>query len=141
MSVPAEALRGSCLCGAVAFAITTTPRGMGNCHCSMCRKHHGTAFATFIEVAAEGFQVLRGAEYIRCFRSSPNVERRYCANCGGKLLFVAHEVPELLWVAAGALDDDPGLKPGYHIFVGSKAPWYEIRDQLPQHEAYPSAET
>ncbi len=137
MSAPAEDLRGSCLCGAVGFVLTTPPLAMGNCHCGRCRKHHGTAFATFVEIAREGFQLLRGAEQIRSFASSPGVERRFCAHCGSKLLFVMHDYPHRLWVAAGALDDEPALQPEYHIFVGSKASWFVIDDELPQHVAYP----
>jgi hypothetical protein len=137
MSAPAEALRGSCLCGAVGFVLTRPPRAMGNCHCGQCRKHHGTAFATYLEVASADFELLRGAQQVRAFASSPGVERRFCAVCGSKLLFVMHACPSLLWVAAGALDDEPAMKPTYHIFVGSKAPWFVIHDELPQHEAYP----
>jgi hypothetical protein len=40
-------------------------------------------------------------------------------------------------VPAGSLDDDPGARGKIHIFVGSKASWYEIADDLPQHDAYP----
>jgi hypothetical protein len=29
------------------------------------------------------------------------------------------------------------VRPGEHIFVGSKAPWYEIVGALPQHEEWP----
>ena len=28
----------------------------------------------------------------------------------------------------------------YHQFVGSKAPWYEILDDLPQHDTRPAAD-
>lgn len=34
------------------------------------------------------------------------------------------------------LVDEPALKPTAHIFVDSKAPWHEIRDDLPQHDEY-----
>jgi len=37
----------------------------------------------------------------------------------------------------GTLAEDPAIRPSAHIFVGSKAPWYEITDDLPQHEAFP----
>ncbi len=39
-------------------------------------------------------------------------------------------------VPAGLLDHDPGVKPALHIFVGSKAPWWEITDDLPQFEKW-----
>jgi hypothetical protein len=35
------------------------------------------------------------------------------------------------------LDQDPGVQPQMNIFVGSKAPWYEITDGLPQYEEWP----
>jgi predicted amidohydrolase len=37
----------------------------------------------------------------------------------------------------GTLDDDPGIRPSCHVFVGSKAPWVEIGDQLPQFDTFP----
>jgi hypothetical protein len=36
-------------------------------------------------------------------------------------------------LALGCLDADPGIRPTYHMFVGSKAPWHEIVDALPQY--------
>jgi hypothetical protein len=37
------------------------------------------------------------------------------------------------------LDDDPLVKPGMHIFVGSKAPWFEITDDSPRYNERPEA--
>jgi hypothetical protein len=34
------------------------------------------------------------------------------------------------------LDDDPPVRPACHVFVGSKAPWFEITDDLPQYPEY-----
>jgi hypothetical protein len=38
----------------------------------------------------------------------------------------------------GSLDDDPGIPVASHIFVGSKAPWYDITDGTRQWEALPA---
>jgi hypothetical protein len=35
-------------------------------------------------------------------------------------------------IPAGALDVDPGVRPVVHIHTSSKAPWYDITDDLPQ---------
>ena len=40
-------------------------------------------------------------------------------------------------VPYGSLTDGPTLKPTAHMFVGSKAPWFEILDDLPQYDEYP----
>ena len=36
----------------------------------------------------------------------------------------------------GSLVDAPSHPADEHIFVGSKAPWFEITDDLPQYEEY-----
>jgi hypothetical protein len=68
------------------------------------------------------------------------VERVFCPVCGSNLLFVFKGMPDKLWIAAGSLDDDPGLRPRSHIFVGSKAPWHEISDELPSFDELPPME-
>ena len=50
--------------------------------------------------------------------------------CGG----VRYEITGPL---SGALDDDPGVKPKFHVFVATKAPWFEIADELPQFPELP----
>lgn len=137
MNASADVLRGSCLCGAVKFEITTPLITMGNCHCANCQKQHGTAFATYCQTDKAGFKVLQGRDHIRRYASSEFAERGFCDTCGTKLTFTIRELPERIWIAAGALDDDPGMVPGYHIFVGSRAPWYEITDDVPQYVGYP----
>ena len=137
MNVSSKTLNGSCLCGAVRFEITSPVLSMGNCHCAMCRKQHGTAFSTYCQIEKSGLQILEGESHIQSYASSDSAERRFCASCGTKLTFTYHEAPDRIWIAAGALDDDPGMTPEYHIFVGSKAPWYEISDEVPQHQGYP----
>ncbi len=44
---------------------------------------------------------------------------------------------KLSWVSLGTIIGDPKLRPEAHIFVGSKAPWYEITDDLPQFDEWP----
>src|SRR5437667_2060040 len=125
---------GSCLCGDVAFELVPGD-WMGHCHCSMCRKAHGAAFATHVSTEATAFPWLRGAERVRRYESSPGAFRPFCERCGSK-------VPEppasgQVLVPAGLLDDDPQIRPRMHIFVASKAPWHEIADSLPRFDAYP----
>jgi hypothetical protein len=133
-------VRGSCLCGAVAYTITSPIEEMHHCHCSRCRKHHGAAFATYAQVARDGFAFTRGAGLVKGHRSSEQVERTFCGACGSNLQFLLDALPAVLWVAVGSLDDEPDRKPEAHIFVGSKAPWHEITDGLPRFAGYPPQE-
>jgi len=135
----AEMIRASCLCGDVRFEIGGSVSGVSHCHCSMCRKVHGAAFGTYAAVQAADFRVVAGADQIARYRSSDGVVRTFCARCGSTLQWLREAKPEIVDVALGILDDDPPVRPSRHIFVGSKAPWHEITDPLPQHDTYPGA--
>lgn len=127
-------IRSSCLCGDVTWEIDTPLELMSHCHCSRCRKTHGVAFATYAAVAESGLR-LDGRESITRWESSPGFERCFCRRCGS--VVPGNPIDGRFFVPAGNLHDDPGVRPLAHIFVGSKAPWWEIRDSLPQFEAYP----
>lgn len=128
---------GSCLCGTVRYEIRGRVRDLSNCHCSMCRKAHGASFSTYAHVDPGDFAYLQGEDSVVRFRSSPEVERTFCGRCGSNLTFRFEGMPASLWVAAGSLDDDPGVRTAFHIFAASKAPWVEIVDALPQYPEYP----
>jgi len=131
----ADTVRGSCLCGAVSWDAGRPFELMSHCHCSRCRKAHATAFATYVLAPAPGFR-LHGREHVRSFQSSPTLSRPFCSRCGSVVPDAA-EWEGRVMMPAGVLDDDPGVRPLAHIFVGSKAPWWQIRDAVPQWEAFP----
>jgi uncharacterized protein YndB with AHSA1/START domain len=128
-------LDGSCLCGGVRYAIDGPLPGAGNCHCSRCRKSHGAAFASWTFVAPAQFRWTEGENLLTRYASSPGLERLFCSRCGSPLA-VAHD-GEIREVVLASIDGDPGVRPGEHIFTGSKAPWHQITDTLPQHIEWP----
>jgi hypothetical protein len=102
----------------------------------MCRKSHGAAFSTFARCTARELAVVTGAEHVRAYRSSKPIERTFCTTCGARLTVRFDGMPDAVWVSLATLDDDPGVRPGVHMFVASKAPWDEINDALPQFPEY-----
>lgn len=130
-------IRGSCLCGNVRYEIRGPVRLMTNCHCSQCRKEHGAAFATYARVHYDEFKWVSGEGDIASYGSSPGVRRTFCRQCGSTLQFIRESRRESFGLAAGTFDDDPGVRASLNIFVGSKAPWFDITDGLPQHEERP----
>ncbi|PAU51207.1 ribulose phosphate epimerase [Pseudomonas sp. PIC25] len=123
---------GSCLCGSVKYRIDAPIASLTHCHCSMCRKAHGAAFATYAGVPLDAFHITEGKDQLGVYHSSVHVTRTFCKNCGATLQFVDNRENEL-GIAAGTLDSPLGVPEQSHIFVDSKADWYEIRDGLPQH--------
>lgn len=127
-------IRGSCLCGAVRFEIDKV-RALTHCHCTNCRKLTGAAFATYAHVDANKFRFVSGEDMVMEYESSPGSFRKRCKVCGcltpGKASYL-----QTVSIAAGLLDDDPGVRPMLHVFTSSRAPWWEIHDGLPHHEKW-----
>jgi hypothetical protein len=127
-------LRGSCLCGGVRYEVSGELSPATHCHCSQCRKASGTSFATNASVAADAFRFVEGEDLVGEWESSPGQFRRFCTRCGSPLVKRYAEKPELLRLRLGTLDTDPEVTVAGHFFVGSKAPWLEIADDLPQYD-------
>jgi hypothetical protein len=123
---------GSCLCGGVRYEIDGPFGKVVNCHCSMCRKATGAAFRTRAAVPSRSFHWLSGRDLISEYRSSPGETRTFCRICGATLATFFRDNPDEIGLPLGTLDDDPEVRPSAHVFVGSKAPWFEITDGLPQ---------
>jgi len=102
----------------------------------MCRKFHGAAFRTRATVRSADFHTLKGQELIRFYESSPGKHKGFCSTCGSNLYTKFDANPEILSFPLGTLDTDPGVKPARHVFVASKAPWFDITDDLPQQAEY-----
>ena len=132
MTRPLATWRGSCHCGAVAFEIEKPVDAWHNCHCSRCRRGRGGAHASNLFLDARRFRWVSGESGIDAYKV-PEAERftqSFCRTCGSK----TPRVNPLGYVSipAGSLDDDPGSRPERHIYAASKAPWFEIEDDLPQ---------
>jgi hypothetical protein len=124
-------LNGKCLCGAVHYTVSDEFLYAANCHCSNCRRTTGSAFKPFAGIEREKFSVAGGADQLMVYGDSTGHDA-HCAKCGS-LLYSLVRNGAYVHVAMGTLIDDPSIRPSKHIFVGSKAPWYTITDDLPQY--------
>jgi hypothetical protein len=127
-------LNGKCECGAVRYRVPDEFLYAANCHCSNCRAGTGSAFKPFAGIQREKLEVTDGADTLLVWGDDMGNHTR-CAVCGSLLYSVVRE-GAYVHVALGSLVDAPSIRPTEHIFVGSKAPWFEITDDLPQHEEY-----
>jgi hypothetical protein len=128
-------VRGSCFCGGIRFEADRVPL-ITTCHCSKCRKSRGAAFSVTACVPIHEFRFLRGEDLIQSYQPpSGGYSPVFCRVCGSSAPWVVQE-RRLVLVPAGLLDDDPGVRPALHMFVGSRAPWWEITDDLPQFEEW-----
>jgi hypothetical protein len=128
-------LTGSCLCGAVRFTVNGKLGPVIHCHCGTCRKAQGAAFMTSAPVRRKYFALVAGADSVTAYESSPGKQRCFCRTCGSPLWSTREDTPDILRLRLGLLDGDPSRRPAAHIWVGDKAPWCEITDDLPRSAA------
>jgi len=123
-----EPLQGSCLCGGVGFELTPPFRRANYCHCPRCRKRSVSHALAQGRVAVERFRLLQGEELVWVYRPIAGAAKAFCSVRGSSLFGGTWpDAPEVS-IRLGALDGDPGIRPQYRSFVGSKAPWDELPD-------------
>lgn len=129
-------LRGRCGCRAVEYEVADEFVNAFNCHCSNCRATTGAAFLPWGEIEREKLTVTKGAGALRVIGDPDGIHEARCGECWSLLYWTARD-GAFVRIPYGTLVDEPALKPTAHMFVGSKASWYEITDDLPQHDEYP----
>jgi hypothetical protein len=129
-------VRGSCLCGAVRYELALPFETVHNCHCSRCRKARAAAHTTNGFTPVDALRFVAGEDRLVTYRlpEARFFSQVFCATCGSGMPRADHG-RGIAVVPLGSLDDDPGSGAVDHIFVGSKAPWYTIADELPRFEA------
>jgi len=125
-------LAGACGCGAVRYEVVDAFLYAANCHCSRCRAATGTAFKSFAGIERQKLAIICGQDTLLVVGEENENDTR-CGACGA-LLFSVVRGGDFVHVAMGSLVDVPSIRPTEHIYVGSKAPWFEITDDLLQHE-------
>ena len=125
-------LEGSCLCGTVKYEVHAAPALMYHCHCVTCRRASGASFATNMLVSTDAFMVVGGREILSSYESSPGKRRYFCSGCGSPIYSHGESTRHFVSVRCGTLRTDPGIRPSYHSYVASGAPWTVIGDDLPQ---------
>lgn len=124
-------LEGSCLCGAVAYEVDAPLGPIIHCHCTTCRKAHGSAFSSLSSVPRAAFRWTRGEELLSGFESSPGKTRHFCTRCGSQIIAERAGQPNVL-LRMGCLDTPVADTPKLHIWRSDAASWYDPKVTLPE---------
>lgn len=132
-------VHGQCECGSVAYEVSAPAQELYHCHCSRCRRLHGSLFATYAYVRRSDIDISQGADNLSVYRS-PLAHWHFCRSCGCHL-FAEHEHnPGVMWYMPATLDD--GDTPRHpqgsekHIFVASRSSIETIDDRIPKYDEY-----
>jgi hypothetical protein len=135
-SAQPKTLAGKCYCGTVHYAVADAFHYALNCHCSNCRRTTGSAFKPFAGIERGKLSITQGADDLLIYGERPDkAHDAHCRRCGSLLYSLVRD-GEWAHIALGSLVDAPSIRPTAHIFVGSKAPWFTITDDLPQYEGH-----
>jgi hypothetical protein len=126
---------GRCYCGKIRFAVTGPVRNLCICHCESCRRAAGAAFVAWGTVTSDQFRILSGEAAV--VKTSADVERTFCANCGSSLTYRHGQLAGEVDFTLVSLDDPSPWAPQMHIWVQDKLPWVRLDDGLPQFQTLP----
>ncbi len=129
-------LHGRCSCGEICFTVEDSFDYAFYCHCSRCRARTGSAFAAIAGASIDKLQVTIGNKHLLIEGECSDGYGARCSRCYA-FLFAAVRSRQYVHVSLGVIAGTPSRLPDHHIYVGSKAPWYQISDALPQYDELP----
>ncbi len=124
--------RGQCLCGEVEYIARGEPIWTGYCHCQSCRRHTGSAVASFAGYRPGCVELTKSPP--RKYQSSPGVSRRFCDRCGTPISYEADRFPNEIHLFVGTMDEPEKFSPQFHVFCAEQISWLEVNDALPRYE-------
>lgn len=127
---------GGCLCGQVRYTMSADPQMCVTCHCKNCQKQAGSALSIIIGVAEDAVEYTGEVKtYNDTGDSGATVRRQFCPECGSPV-FTRLEMPGLMFIKAGTLDDTSELQPALHCYTKSKQNWVDL-GEIPGFETVP----
>ncbi len=126
------AAKGSCVCGAVRWAVRPPYRFFQYCHCSRCRKRTGSAHAANLAVLDGQLDWLEGESKVTRYElpSAKSWCNSFCSLCGSAAPWKTRNGKAFI-VPAGGLDDPPEGQPLRNVHFASRASWYAHAAELP----------
>jgi hypothetical protein len=126
-----SAHEGGCLCGAVRYRFSATPRVTSLCHCRSCRRAAGAPSVAWVILDAAALEFTAGAPTPH--RSSPAVTRQFCGRCGTPLTYQNDASPGSIDITTASLDDPDAFPPSREIWLDHKIAWETLNPSLPHY--------
>jgi len=129
-------VKGRCLCGDIEFEIELIPDQVYSCHCSICQRSHGAAFATQALAKGNSLTFVSGKEKLAEYFSGGGF-RAFCSNCGSRLMNYAKNKDDYLSVAVSCLENKNELGPVANVCIETKLDWHQPASNIPSYEGIP----
>lgn len=122
---------GTCLCGAVRFAVPMPALWVAHCHCTRCQRAHGAAFVTWVGTTESEAVIDDPDAALRWHAAQGRGQRGFCSHCGSPMFFKADRWPGELHVARALFSSEVRPAPQMHAFHDTQVPWVTLGDDLP----------
>jgi hypothetical protein len=130
---------GSCQCGNVKYEVTEAPLTTVACHCKDCQKLSTSAFSLTMILNRSGFKILSGElkRWKRPTAAGGTAVCWFCPNCGNRIFHENPEMPNLIRLKPGTLEDTSVLEPQAHVWTCREQRWLSRFTDLPKFERQP----
>lgn len=123
---------GACLCGTIRFSVALPTLFCAHCHCSMCRRSHGSGYVTWFAVPRGQLDLEAGGESLVRYPSSDHGVRSFCARCGSSLFCESTRHPDQVDIVLANMEAPIDRLPQVHVYFDDRAPWVIAEDGLPR---------
>lgn len=128
-------MKGSCHCGAIKYEVDRLEMPFAHCHCETCQKTQAAVWSTSIRVQPDAMRFITGEALLTDYQSSPDKIRRFCSACGCHI--VAIKEGQQGWILrAATLDEDPGVRPAFHIWCSHDRPWLASDSTMDRYDEW-----
>lgn len=116
----------SCLCGGIKFNIHQDIDKIFICHCKQCQKAQGSAFVAIAVIETKNIAFIQGEHLIAAYSTVPEKKRVFCKNCASPLYSAREDLPKVVRLRVGVINEDLNAKVFSHAFTSYKAVWFDI---------------
>lgn len=129
-----EVIDGQCLCGKVNFQVSLPAKWCAHCHCTRCRKSHGSGFVTWFGVKKHQFVLTGGEKYLKWYNSSKKSRYGFCSNCGSSMLFRSSKWDDEIHITLSNVNQGIGINPQSHVYFDTHVDWLIFNDDLKRYD-------
>ena len=132
-----QKIKGSCLCGAVAFEVVNAFEKLFMCSCDQCRQISGSAFASNLFVRIDGFDWQDGAGDIVSYKvPGRDISKSFCRVCGSGVPYANSDSTKMV-VPAGSLSDPVHVIKRIRIFASEQPSWASDLEHVSTYAKFP----
>ena len=126
-------IKGSCHCGSVNWECDPPIKTVVKCHCSMCRKLHGSDHSTYVIVPKEQFSLTKGKGLVMSYQATEKSYKNFCSICGTPIyLLNGKHFPNEFVLPLGIIENYTNeLAPQIQVYTSEKPAWVNIHEDVP----------